>query len=539
MRLGQRGVQALRGARQDVLAQETAAAREAADEGQAAAAKAFEKERREVGSAREMNKAFDKKKAKELVQRARGDKAAPGDEPDTKMLQDMRGKAEERRALNYDRVRQRQKDMEDPALTPEGKAENQQYIDKYGHAVNNPGAFRREFIERYLRQRYGSDVADRLMRERIGPGGEVLPRQNPTTVPPQSTPPPGPERATGVHEVALSELDDIPAKAWNRGRSDPIRQGYSSGAPIPPIRVTQGDDGLRELVDGNHRLAIARELGIPRIQVDFESAEAAALRQGRPRGSSVFNDAVAPMDAARTASPVMASRQLPSPIAPPPAIREGATGMPYGRNLRPELPPEPTTQLAQSMAAPEHVSADALPASAASVPNIQRPPTSGQPASLVGAPVPSAVGDIQDVTRLAGPEDVGPLATERAAAREQSAFRAVGRAGYDGVRAGQSTLGAIFGGLGGVTREMLRDPAVKARVLAAARLHVLARINPALYARVGAQLQSAGPHQRTAEHLLLRKDPEYREARQKAAEQVAVMSDQQLVELFAQAGDAP
>lgn len=146
--------------------------------------------------------------------------------------------------------------------------------------------------------------------------------------------------------------------------------------------------------------------------------------------------------------------------------------------------------------------------------------------------------EIQDVTRLVGPEDVGPLAAERAAAREQGAVRAVGRAGYEGIRSGQNILGAALGGLGGITRELLRDPAVKARVLSAARLHVLAQINPALYARVGAQLVAGGPRQRTQEHLLARKDPEYREARQKAAEQVAGMSDQQLIDLFSAAGQA-
>jgi hypothetical protein len=135
------------------------------------------------------------------------------------------------------------------------------------------------------------------------------------------------------------------------------------------------------------------------------------------------------------------------------------------------------------------------------------------------------------VTRLAGREDVGAVAAERASVRERGALS------EQAWKMGESL--PVVGPVVKVTREMLRDPAVKARVLAAARFHLLARINPALAARVAAQLQSSGQHQRAAEHLLARKDPEYREARQKAAEQVAAMSDQQLVDLFASAGQAP
>lgn len=481
MRLGQRAAQGLRNARQDVLSQETAAAQEAAEEAQAAAAKVADGERKVVGQAREMNKAFDRKgalreqrgqaqaqrseeRARRVLERAR-QREAPPEEPNTKMLQDMRAKAEERRAVNYDRVRQRQKDLEDPAITPEGKVENQQYIDRYGHAVNDPGAFRREFVERYLRQKYGPEMAERLMRERIGPRGEVLPR---------AAPAPNPAAAA----------DDVSAGAQPR------------------------------LGPGEEQLPAAPDTAPP-------------------------------------------AGRLPSPLAPPPAIREGAQGMPYGRNLRPEpLPPEPTTQMAtQSMATPRDVPLESMPTRAASVPNIQRPPTPtpaaappaevptvpGRAAPQPPAPPPSpAGGTSEEVTRLGGPEDVGVLAAERAAQRErwlgqQGVLPAVGRAVSAGVSGGHSTLGSIWGAAAGLTREMLRDPAVKARVLSAARLHVLARINPALYARVGAQLQAGGQNQRAAEHLLARKDPEYREARQKAAEQVAAMSDQQLVDLFAQA----
>lgn len=480
MRLGQKGVQALRGARQEVLAQETAAAQEAAQKGQDELAAEVGKHRELVGKARgmmekdfakreaqqgqamEMNKAMDaravrsQERAQRAVDRARRQEA-PSEDPNTVVLEGMSGKAHQAQQTRSDKALQYRREMGEPDLSTKVASAREDYIQRMPEALDDPAAARRLFIERYLKQRYPNEPerVERLMRERIGPGGEVLPRAapQPTAAPEPATPP---QLGPGQEQL-----------------------------PLLPALETQP-----------------------------------------------------------------AARQLPSPLAPRPVIREGAIGSPYGKNFRPELPPpEPTTQLAtQSMAAPVDaqvppISTTRTAAAPATPPPVEVPTAPGRPALPAGAPVapapapPAMVDDVQDVTRLAGAGDVAPLAAERAAAREQDAFRAVGRAGYEGVKSGQSTLGAIFGGLGGVTREMLRDPAVKARVLSAARLHVLARINPALYARVSAQLQAGGQHQRATEHLLARKDPEYREARQKAAEQVAAMTDQQLVDLFAQANN--
>ena len=210
MALGQRASSALRGARADVLGEEAGALRQSAQEGQEALGKEVDAHRQLVGKARgmmqkdfasreaaaadeaaaleqqhgqglEANKkvdaraARDSDRAKALLDRARR-KSAPPEDPSTKVLEGYLGKAEERRALNYDRVRQRQADLNDPALNTNAASENQAYIDKYGHAVNDPARFRREFIERYLRENHGDQVAERLMRERVGQGGEILPR---------------------------------------------------------------------------------------------------------------------------------------------------------------------------------------------------------------------------------------------------------------------------------------------------------------------------------------------------------------------------
>ncbi len=505
MRLGQKGMQALRGARQEVLAQEMAAAQEAAQKGQDELAAEVGKHRELVGKARgmmekefagrekvqgqamEMNKANDarairsQERAQRVLERARRREATPED-PNTVVLEGMSGKAHQAQQTRSDKALQYRREMGEPDLSTKVAGAREDYIQRMPEALADPAAARRLFIERYLKQRYPNDPGrvERLMRERIGPGGEVLPRAAPVAPP---EPAPQPQLSAGQEQLPL--------------------------LPAPEAQPAR----------------------------------------------------------------------LPSGLTPPPAVREGATGMPYGKNLRPEPqppqsdasrviadakqrfpdafdgPPPDVSRLVrdaervnrgdfagrtlgradaeQSMAAPKDMPVPPVSATrTAALPTVP-----GRPALPAGAPAPqpTVADDIQDVTRLAGPGDVAPLAAERAAAREQDAFRAVGRAGYEGVKAGQSTLGAIFGGLGGITREALRDPAVKARVLAAARLHVLARINPALYARVGAQLQGGG-HQRAAEHLLARKDPEYREARAKAAEQVAGLTDQQLVDLFASAG---
>jgi hypothetical protein len=432
------------------------------------------KDRNMVGSAREMNKRMDR--ARNLIARARykaGDGPAP--EPSTKVLEGMSGKAFERQQNRSDKALGYRRSMGDPDVDTQLASARQDFIDRMPEALNNPAALRRQYMERFLREKYGDDVADRLMRERIGPGGEVLPR--PATPPTPASPAPA------------AAADDVSASAQRQ-----LSPGQEQLPLLPPLETQPS--------------------------------------------------------------------RLPSGIAPPPAIREGAPGMPYGRNLRPEpLPPEPTTHLAtQSMAAPRDmavppVSSTRTAAAPAAPPPAEVPTVPGRPALPAGAPAPAPAGppvadDIQDVTRLAGPEDVAPLAAERAAQRERGGIGRAFHAGYSGAKEGGvagatlgavlgspgkgAVIGSVLGGVGGFTKEMLRDPAVKARVLAAARLHVLARINPALYARVGAQLQG-GTNQRAAEHLLARKDPEYREARAKAAEQVAGMTDQQLVDLFAQA----
>jgi hypothetical protein len=68
--------------------------------------------------------------------------------------------------------------------------------------------------------------------------------------------------------VAVSDLDDVPAEAWDEGRRERVTEALITGASLPPIQIDVAD-GRRTLADGNHRLAVARDLGVDRILVTF------------------------------------------------------------------------------------------------------------------------------------------------------------------------------------------------------------------------------------------------------------------------------
>ena len=72
------------------------------------------------------------------------------------------------------------------------------------------------------------------------------------------------------HEVDVSSLDDVPAAVWRAERANNILRAYAEdkGDDLPPIRIAVGPDG-REVVDGMHRLSVARAVGAKRIGVVF------------------------------------------------------------------------------------------------------------------------------------------------------------------------------------------------------------------------------------------------------------------------------
>jgi hypothetical protein len=479
MRVGQKAISGLRGARADVLAQETAAAREAAEAGQAELAKDVSAHRKLVGQARAgMSKDFaardkvhgqaleiDKAKgakaargeerAQKLLERARK-REAPSEDPSTKVLEGYHGKAHQAQQHRSDKALEYRRGMGEPDLDTQVASSRQDYIDRMPEALDNPPALRRNFMEKYLRRKYGDEAAERILRERVGPGGEILQRQAPAQQP-----------ALPAGDDALPMLEPLETSA-----AAPALLERQVLAPMPARRAG----------------ASPQAIGI----------------DGRP----------GPMN------------MEPTPITPP---------------ARPAAPVAPDS----SMVAPRDMPLpqEAVPTRSVEVPQVVRPaPPPTQPAApQAPAPPVQAPQEPIDLTRLAGPEDVAALAGERAAAREAGGFGAVAHAGYEGVRSSGNVLGAVLGGLGGITREALRDPAVKARALSMAKLHLLAKINPDLFARVGAPLASAATRgestYRARKYLEIRKDPALRAAEQQASEQASRMSDEQLMNLIA--GAAP
>lgn len=193
--VGGKAVGALRGARGELEAG-ISAEREAADElARAAEDKAAGRLVKDEYNARQMNARMDERAAREEAKRAAKEAreaaraarvqgrqprapeapAMPVEDPNTAVLGGYRGKAGERRAVNYDRVRQYRQDIADPNFTGD-RGRLEQYAREYGDAVDNPGAFERRMVERYLRENYPPEVAERVLRERVGPNGEILPR---------------------------------------------------------------------------------------------------------------------------------------------------------------------------------------------------------------------------------------------------------------------------------------------------------------------------------------------------------------------------
>jgi len=72
--------------------------------------------------------------------------------------------------------------------------------------------------------------------------------------------------------VDVSSLDDVPAAVWQPERANRIARAYQegNGERLPPIRIAVTASGKRTVVDGMHRLSVARQMGVRRIAVIFE-----------------------------------------------------------------------------------------------------------------------------------------------------------------------------------------------------------------------------------------------------------------------------
>jgi hypothetical protein len=525
MALGKRGVQALRGARADTLAQETLAAREAAEAGQASLAKEVDAHRKVVGQARagmakdfagrekvhgqalEIDKAKSAKaargedRAQKLLERARKREAPPAD-PNTVALEGMAGKAHQAQQSRSDKALQYRREMGEPDVNTQVAGMRQDYIDRMPEALSDPAAARRLYMERYLKNRYPEDPerVARIMRERVGPGGDVLPRSP----------------AGAVDDAVAPSLADEAEAAMAARRGEPPR--LPAGSPQEQLQLMPAPERVP--------VAGARPADAPWIPGAPAPQQQPVLAQlPTRRGTSPAFDVGGRPPPAFEQAPTRAGGGA-APRQPQAALPENSMAAPVDM----PLPPEPATRATHvpDLRQPVPLPPPALPAGEVATARL----TPAQPAP----PTAPVVDDIQEVTRLAGPGDVGALAAERAASREQHAMGALVRGGYEGVRSGNNVIGAMLGGLAGLRREALRDPAVRARVLSAAKVHVLAKINPEIFAKMGGQLAQAvegGEGQyRAIRYVTVRKDPAFREAEEKAAAEVARMSDEQLLELL-------
>jgi hypothetical protein len=526
MALGKRGVQALRGARADTLAQETLAAREAAEAGQAQATKAGEAERKMIGSAREMNKKVDSQRAKDLLKQARGGgariPAGSVEDPGTDALVGMSRKARQAQQSRSKEVERFQQQMGDMDLPTKAAMDRQKYIDEMPKAAErgpnaDPAGLRRDFMEQYLHQKFPNDPerVARIMRERVGPGGDVLPRSP----------------AGAVDDAVAPSLADEAEAAMAARRDEPPR--LPAGSPQEQLPLMPAPERVP--------VAGARPADAPWIPGAPAPQQQPVLAQlPTRRGNSPAFDVGGRPPPAFEQAPTRAGGGA-APRQPQATLPESSMAAPVDM----PLPPEPATRATRvpDLRQPIPLPPPALPAGEATARLSPAPPAS--PAAPLG-------DDIQEVTRLAGPGDVGAIAAERAASREVGGFGRAFHAGYAGAKEGGvagATLGAvlgspgkgaiigsILGGARGFTREMIRDPAVRARVLSAAKVHVLAKINPEIFAKMGGQLAQAvegGEGQyRAIRYVTARKDPAFREAEEKAAAEVARMSDEQLLELL-------
>ena len=74
------------------------------------------------------------------------------------------------------------------------------------------------------------------------------------------------ERVVGsVERCTDYTLDFSPLKDSDQGRWMAVKQAFASAKALPPIRVYRTGD-VYFVVDGNHRVSVARQLGRTRIE---------------------------------------------------------------------------------------------------------------------------------------------------------------------------------------------------------------------------------------------------------------------------------
>lgn len=233
-----------------------------------------------------------------------------------------------------------------------------------------------------------------------------------------------------------------------------------------------------------------------------------------------------------------------SPVGPRPEVRAAAAD--YGRFA--EAPPAPAPAAPPrepTAAARPRAMASPTPEPAAPLPSSPDPTVAQRPSWMPPAPTPGAVPrydtpEAKVYEYLQSLQQVDSPAMQRAQSREASAFGDLARKGGQAVLDADNPFSAAMRGPWAVTREAIRNPAVRARALSALRLRRLANVDPQTWSRVGRALEQAlqqGPEEYAAAvHVYNQTDPGFREAQRKTEEGLKDMDDERLDQELRAAG---
>lgn len=480
------------------------------------------------------------REAGQAARRPRGAPPGLAEEPGTKTLGGYQGSAGERRAVNYDRVKAYRQDLAQPDLPAAERQRLERYVDSYGDAVDNPGAFERLHIEQELRKRYPRQVVDRIMAERVGPNGEIIPRPTARGGTPSgepSAPRGAADQPSGFHLPELEELTN-PGDMFDAAARGEARAGGGGSA------FDFWPEEARTVVDPDMAPVRPRETFSPLPRRRPEAGSPAFDVGGQPppefskAGTRAGDAASEAEDLVRQAEEAMAMR------------RAGAAEAQAGVGAR--QPSDASAVIADAKGrfpeafegpgpGPRTISRLVRDAEDLNHGRAPEPPM----AAPVDQPLPPAPPPAQPASQSAtAPQSFETLrspAMERVAARERGAGGQVLRSGWEGVKSSNNVLGAVLGGMKGVGAEVLRDPAVKARVLSALRLAKLEQANPRVFARVGRAMVQAlasgdADSMSAYEHVQLQTDPEFRVAHQQAEAATQDLSDEELLAELEAAG---
>lgn len=153
--------------------------------------------------------------------RGRGE-PKPDVDPETKVVKGYRDQAVGSRLTNEERVERFRQKLASGQGTSDQREAWEAYVEKFGRAVDDPHGFVRETIDRNMRlAKYPPGVVERVLRDRVGPKGEVYSRAQ---VAERAAPAPAPAAAVeeATEAMPLREIaeavDENPALVLQRER---------------------------------------------------------------------------------------------------------------------------------------------------------------------------------------------------------------------------------------------------------------------------------------------------------------------------------